>query len=209
MADFGEAIFFEGKNYEGTAHPYPISGEDQATCSGDSLALNDKYLSVQVGQGVKVLAWQHCDGSGKYREWTEDIPDLSDIGGLSRFKVVGNSDSTIAFRLVDRSGAEIPLSLKLQAYAIGESTDRSDDNNDEYHIIGHVPTDQAGGEPFVTQVSLRKEVWPGEYLSLGSVYFNWNDSDKKVDLTYTDNKPAGFEFEQTGVGTFDFIWGGL
>lgn len=208
MANSGEVIFFEGKNYQGIAHTYSLYGEDEMDCNAGASALNDKYLSVQVGREVKVLAWEHCDSSGIYLEWTEDNPDLSEIGGLSRFTVVSASDSIVAFRLVDQSGAEIRLSLKLQAYAIGESTDRSDDNNDEYRIIGHVPTDRPGPEPFVTQVSLRNED-NGEYPSTGSVYFNWNDSNQKVDLTYTDNKPAGFEFEQTSAGTFDFIWCGL
>ncbi|MBN3883973.1 MAG: beta/gamma crystallin domain-containing protein [Nostoc sp.] len=202
-----EAIFFEGKNYQGNAHSYLKDQGDQTTCNGGSGSLNDKFLSVKVGELIKVLAWQHCNATGIYEEWNTDNPDLSSIGGLSTFKVVDTSNSVVAFRLVDQSGANKSLSLKCQTDQVGESTDRTDDGNNEYHIIGSLPTNQPNFPPLTTGIYLRLEEPDYSYLSTGTVYIKWNNDQNQAELTYQEEtKPPGFKFEQTAPGTFDFIW---
>ncbi|MDZ8240056.1 MAG: beta/gamma crystallin domain-containing protein [Nostoc sp. ChiQUE01a] len=204
-----EATFFEEKNYQGNAHPYLKDQGDQSTCTDSSGSLNDKFLSVKVGELVKVLAWQHCNASGIYEEWDKDNPDLSSIGGLSRFRVVDTSNSVVAFRLVDQSGGGKSLSLKCQTDQVGESTYRTADGNDEYRIIGSLPTNQPNFPPLTTGVYLRLEEPDYSFLSTGTVYIKWNNDQNKAELTYQEEtKPPGFEFKQTGSGTFDFIWVG-
>ncbi|RCJ27527.1 hypothetical protein A6770_25635 [Nostoc minutum NIES-26] len=201
------AIFFEQKNYQGVSHSYEIDQEYAAPCDDGNSELNDKFLSVKIGELVKVLAWQHCDGTGVYREWETDNPDLSDIKGLSKFQVVNTTNSVVAFRLIDRSGAGKALSLKCQTDQVGESTDRTNDGNDEYRIIGTLPTDKPNFPPLTTGVYLRLEEPNYDYLSTGTVYIKWNNNTHEAELTYqNETQPPGFKFEQTAPGKFDFIW---
>ncbi|MDF2388308.1 hypothetical protein JMG10_43195 [Nostoc ellipsosporum NOK] len=206
-----EAIFYTDKDYQGDKYIYLKGSGDQATCQGEEGELNDKFLSVEIGSLSKVLAWQHCDASGNYQEWTASKPDISGIEGLSRFKVIDTTDAVIAFRLVDDTNSPTALTLYLQTFGIpsdGAITDSTNDGNDDYRIIGILPTN-AGGESNVTSVNLRNAA--GEFLPAGSgsVYFKWNAAQNKAEYTtYPDTAPKGFEIKQTSPNTFEFHWVG-
>jgi hypothetical protein len=58
------AVFYNKTNFSGTANAYKV---------GDDISLpdelNDKFQSVEVGVNAKVIAWQHYNETGIYKEW--------------------------------------------------------------------------------------------------------------------------------------------
>ncbi len=67
--------FYEKTNYAGTSHTYNLGGEKLFY---HSEYLNDKLKSVEVGELIKVLAWQHSDqGSGNFETLGQGQPHIS------------------------------------------------------------------------------------------------------------------------------------
>lgn len=203
-----EAIFYTENNYEGAATTYKIGDSYQTDCSDYNQGINDKYLSFEVGSLAKIVAWQDCDNTGIKDEWEETKPDITSIKGFSSFQVTNITDTVLAFRLVDDTNSTIPLTLYVQTFGIPSNKpieDSTDDENDHYRILGVLATN-AGGEPNVTAVNLRKK--GGEFVSTGSVYFKWNAAENQAELITDGNAPKGFHIKQTSANTFDFHWVG-
>lgn len=188
------AVFFQKTNYEGTGDPYPL-GQDVSVPG----SLNDKYLSVAVGASTKVIAWQHYNETGHYREWAESQSDISDIGGLSRFRVVDNDTRAISFIFKDATGgSDKQYSLKVDARDVGAVTLYSNDG-DEYGLVGILP---AGGPPVTTAIYVRDEK-SGVYIAVGSVFFQWNSSNNEVDVVENENWPKQLDTKRTGKSAFE------
>ncbi|MFE3261710.1 beta/gamma crystallin domain-containing protein [Nocardia sp. NPDC059091] len=189
-----EATFYRNVDYAGEPHAYKLG--TQESLPGD---LNDRFRSVRVGELVKVLAWQHYGQSGRYREWEVDTPDITDIGGLSTFRVVEKTTLAIAVRLQDDTGAAPGrYSLKVVSYEVGEITTHSGDP--EYALIGFMP---AGGPPVTTAIYVRDE-HTGEYVAIGSVYFVWNPQTSAVDVSDDTHFPENMTYERAGNNRFTF-----
>ncbi|KAK3936702.1 Beta/Gamma crystallin-domain-containing protein [Diplogelasinospora grovesii] len=188
--------FYAAKDFAGEKFEYKI--DDDVALPG---SLNDRFLSVNVGINAKVIAWQHYNESGRYREWEGENPDISDIGGLSRFKVVTGDTRAIAFKFRDATGGSPKkYSLKLVAHDVGVTTLYSNDpeDSDAYRLVGVMPED---GPPVTTALYCRDEE-VGAYVWTGSVFFQWDKEANKVDIVENDNWPEGLEEEQTGPSTF-------
>ncbi|KAK3952313.1 membrane binding-domain-containing protein [Pseudoneurospora amorphoporcata] len=187
-------VFYQKKDFEGTGDTYAV-GQDVSVPG----SLNDKYLSVAVGASAKVIAWQHYNESGIYREWAESQADISDIGGLSRFTVVDNDTRAISFLFKDATGgADKQYSLKVDARDVGTVTLYSN-SGDQYGLVGILP---AGGPPVTTAIYVRDEK-SGVYVAIGSVFFQWNEETKEVDVVENDNWPEQLTQKRTGGSSFE------
>jgi hypothetical protein len=190
-----EVTFYTRPNYTGDAHTYAV-GTDENLHPGE---LNDRFKSVKVGRKAKVLAWQHSNQSGKYREWDLDQPDISDIGGLTRFKVVESTTLPIAVRLQDLTGAPAGrYSLKAASYDVGDTIVRSGDA--EYGLVGVMPED---GPPVTTAIYVRDE-HSGVYVAVGAIYFVWNSDTKSIDVADASNVPENLDYSRDGRNQFTF-----
>ena len=103
-----EVAFYRQKNFGGTPEYYDVYN-DITFWEGDQY--NDKYLSLKVIGNVNVHCYQHSHGTGIYKVYKRgDHPDLSEMGGLSKFWIApagsdGGGDEphdwSIALRVVD------------------------------------------------------------------------------------------------------------
>lgn len=59
-----QANFYTGKDFGGDKFEYLVGSD--VSVPGE---LNDKFQSVNVGFNAKVIAWQHYNSTGIYREW--------------------------------------------------------------------------------------------------------------------------------------------
>ncbi|KAH6653083.1 abundant perithecial protein [Truncatella angustata] len=190
----GQVAFFTKADYSGDKHSYNI-GDDKNLYPG---SLNDSFNSAVVAYDTKVLAWQHANSSGVYKELEGENPSLSALGGLSRFKVIGNDVRVIAFKFTDETGGSArQYSLKLNAADVGEKILYSNED-DEFKLVGTIGET---GPPVTTAIYLRNE-HTGQYLSVGSVFFQWNAKTKQVDIVSNENFPKQLKEERTGPSKF-------
>ncbi|MBW8801423.1 MAG: hypothetical protein JF597_50155 [Streptomyces sp.] len=190
-----EVTFYTRTNYTGDAHTYVVGADENLYPGG----LNDKFKSVRVGRKAKVLAWQHANQTGKYQEWDIDQPDISDIGGLTRFKVVESTTLPIVVRLQDLTGAPARrYSLKIASYDVGDTIAYSGDP--EYGLVGVMPED---GPPVTTAIYVRDE-HSGVYVAVGAIYFVWNSSTKSIDVADASNVPENLDYSRDGRNQFTF-----
>ncbi|KAL2131686.1 hypothetical protein VTI74DRAFT_4729 [Chaetomium olivicolor] len=193
------AVFYASPDLTGTATPYAIGADISLPTS-----LNDKFQSVNVGASAKVIAWQHYDESGIYQEWAAgEHPDISSIGGLSRFKVVEGNTRAVAFAFKDATGGKKrQYSLKVEARDVGTVTlysgEEGEGEGTEYRLVGIMPE---GGPPVTTALYVRDES-SGAYVALGSVYFQWSEKEDRVEIVENENWPAQLKQERTGASTF-------
>jgi len=187
-----KAAFYKSKNFGGTATTFDV-GYDGNVPSGD----NDQYQSLNVGVEAKVLAYQHYGGGGKYREWTGAQPDISDIGGLSKLKVIPNNTQVLSFLFKDTTGGgDGQYSLRVQPRDVGEILIYSNDS-DEYKLAGLIPINTT----VTTAINVRNE-HNGVYIANGAIYFRWDDSAKKVDVVEDSAFPHQLTYESTGKSSF-------
>ena len=190
-----EVTFYTQVNYSGDAHVYRV-GADENLYPGE---LNDRFKSVKVGRKAKVLAWQHGNQTGKYREWDLDQADFSDIGGLTRFKVVDSTTLPIAVRIQDLTGAPArAYSMKVNSYDVGDTIVYS--GAPEYGLVGVMPED---GPPVTTAIYVRNEN-SGEYVATGAIHFTWNSGTKSIDVADASNFPENMEHARDGRNQFTF-----
>ncbi|KAK4120732.1 hypothetical protein N657DRAFT_658366 [Parathielavia appendiculata] len=193
------AIFYTKTDFSGTPNAYKVG--DEITLPGE---LNDKFQSVEVGVNAKVIAWQHYDGSGIYKEWEGQQPDITSIQGLTRFKVVPANTRAIAFAFQDATGGKpLQYTLKVDAADVGAVKLFSKDaaaaaEGNEYRLVGLMPE---GGLPVTTAVYVRNEA-DGGYVAVGSVYFQWDEKDGQMHIVQDDNWPKQLKQEQTGPSAF-------
>lgn len=195
-ADIGtdQALFYVSLNFGGSPHTYKI-GDDVNLYPGD---LNDRFKSARVGPEAKVLAWKHDSGVGDHAVLTGDNPDISYIGGLTRFKVLSEDTRVIAFQFKDSTGgAARRYSLKVNAADIGEILIHSNDG-DEFKLVGTMPE---GGPPVTTAIYVRDEQ-TGVYIATGSVFFQWNPGTKQVDIVSQENFPSQLKHERNDASRF-------
>ncbi len=190
-----EACFFLGVAFLGDQTCYPI-GADIAL-EAEEGNLNDKFKSVKVGVAAKVLAWQHTNETGEYEEWVGDHPDISSIGGLSRFKVVYASTLAIALRFEDNTDApDGTHCMTAESYDVGKAKSCSGDP--EFKLVGIIPEN---GPPVTTAIYVRNEV-TGVYVATGSIFFHWNGDENQIDIVEDANFPSNCSHERHSANEF-------
>ena len=173
---------------------------------------NDFYHSVKVGSLSKVFAWQHSDNhGGAFQVWEGDDPDFTDLGGLSNFKVVPNSQVGIAVRLIDTTSSGKKYCMKAKVWAKGGAADvNSCSDNPTYQLVGTLdPT--LGGESVVASIRVRNmqhgDASFGQYINNGSVYFK-SSGDGDIFVSHDhgefDNFPANMDVKEVSPNRFDF-----
>lgn len=186
--------FYTSSNFGGSPHTYSV-GDDVNLYPGN---LNDKFKSAIVGSAAKVLAWKHDSGVGTYTELTGRNPDISSIGGLSRFKVLPSDTRVIAFQFKDATGgAPKRYSLKVNAADVGERLLYSNED-DEFKLVGTMPV---RGPSVTTAIYVRDEQ-TGVYLATGSIFFQWNEQAQQVDIVSQENFPAQLKYERQDANRF-------
>ncbi|MER6945800.1 beta/gamma crystallin domain-containing protein [Nonomuraea sp. NPDC000554] len=190
-----QVCFYEDANYSGKEHYY--NENDDVTFTYPEY-LNDRFKSVKVGALVKVLAWQHSDGGGKHEVWEKDCPDISAIGGLSKFKIIANSTQAVAVRFENNVGTG-RYCLYVKAAGVSDGMVKSCADDREFKLIGIMP---AGGPAVTTAVYVRDEK-TGEYLDpVGSLHLRWNDETKQVDVADSTNFPSYLKWERATGNRF-------
>jgi hypothetical protein len=195
-ADVGlrQSQFYVSLNFGGSPLTYDV-GDDVNLHPGN---LNDKFKSVSIGSAAKVLAWKHDSGVGNYTVLTGKNPDISAIGGLSRFKVLLHDTRIIAFKFKDATGgAAKRYSLKIDAADVGQRLLHSNEDN-EFKLVGTLPVK---GPSVSTALYLRDEQ-TGAYLATGSVLFQWNAGTQQVDIVSQENFPAQLRHERQDASRF-------
>lgn len=85
----------------------------------------------------------------------------------------------------------------MDAHDVGSVILYSNDG-DEYRLVGMMPQD---GPPVTTAMYIRDEK-SGSYLSVGSVFFQWDPSTEGVKIVENDNWPKQLKEEQKGPSSF-------
>jgi|GEM_PF-2325714 len=189
-----QAQFYVSKDFGGSPQTYKV-GDDINLYPGD---FNDKFKSAIIGSAVKVLAWQHDSGVGDHEVLTGSNPDISFVGGLSRFKILPLATRIIAFKFKDATGgAARRYSLKVNAADVGERLLYSNED-DEFKLVGTMP--EKG--PSVTTAIYVRDEQTGSYLATGSVFFQWNAGTQQVDIVSQQNFPAQLKHERADASSF-------
>ena len=209
MAGDTGATMYEKTDYQG-AHKFFPEKEGKYTLTGNE---NDFYHSVKVGRLSKVFAWQHggTSNAGGYQEWTHDDSDFTDLGGLSNFKVVPNTQDGIAVRFIDTTGSAKKYCMSSKVWSAGGAADvNSCSDNPTYQLVGTLDS-TLGGESIVASVRVRNmqqgDSAFGQYINNGSVYFKSNGNGDifiSHDNGEFDNFPANMEVEEVSPNRFDF-----
>ncbi|KAJ4289953.1 hypothetical protein N0V88_006751 [Collariella sp. IMI 366227] len=108
----------------------------------------------------------------------------------------------VAFAFKDATGGKKKqYSLKVEAREVGTVTiypGKRQRAREEYRLVGIMPE---GGPPVTTAVYVRDEA-SGAYVALGSVYFQWNEKEDRVDIVENENWPVQLKQERTGASQF-------
>ncbi|MFI6574821.1 beta/gamma crystallin domain-containing protein [Nocardiopsis sp. NPDC050513] len=188
-----EVIFYTEPNYGGASYNYKL-GDDVDL---GNTSLNDKFTSLRVGPKVKVVAWQHYNQTGTFREWDVDQPDITEIGGLTRFRVLDGGTLPVAVRLEDKTGGKPrQFSMKVESRDVGTALVYSGDR--EFGLVGLMPED---GPPVTTAIHVRNEQ-SGVYVATGSVYFAWDKKTKSVKIADETNFPTNMAHKREGRNAF-------
>jgi hypothetical protein len=180
--DINQVFFYEKPDYDGTSHTYK-EGDDKTFTYPEHL--NDLYRSVKVGAAVKVLAWQHSDGSGIHKVWETSQPNISSIGGLSKFKVLPKATRILVYRFENRTGNGQRYCAYIDAAGVSTEKIESCSGDSAYKLVGMMPE---GGPPVTTAIYVR-DMQTNQYLPVASLHFQWNSSTHEVDIVESDNFP--------------------
>ncbi|EDP59526.1 beta/gamma crystallin domain-containing protein [Vibrio sp. AND4] len=211
-ADFPRgAEFYKNKYYEGYSKFY----DEHDGVYSLPWELNDYFHSVKVGKYSKVFAWRHFteDQYGDIQqEWSEDNPDISSLGGLSRFKITPKEVEGVLIRLVDGIETNKKYCMSAKVYGEGEGADvYSCTNNVGYQLVGTLnPTH--GGESIIASIATRNmeksDPNYGQYINNGSVYFKVK-GDGNIEVSHDhgefENFPKNLNIIEVRENTFDVI----
>ena len=137
--------------------------------------LGTSYLSGKLGDGTKLLVWNHRDYSDK-KEFPSDQPNFPNDEHVQCYQVLKGTTSVVSVRFKDATGGEKgQYSLLLKLAQIGDVTLLSNES-DKYAIAGTVPRDGT----LVTTALYVRDLKTGEYVAIGSIYFKWDNDKQKV-----------------------------
>jgi hypothetical protein len=137
--------------------------------------LGTSYRSYKLGDGTKLLVWNHQDYSDK-KELTSDQSNLPEEKSVQCYQVLKGTTSVVGVRFKDATGGEKgQYSLLLKLAQIGDVTVWSD-MSDKYSIAGTVPRDGT----LVTTALYVRDKKSGAYVAIGSIYFKWDNDKQKV-----------------------------
>lgn len=167
----GDAIFFTSTGLvPGPGDAY-FQGDNIDFCSGSD-PLNDEYHSLIVANGTRVNCWQHCNGTGQFRTYTDGPhDDISDIGGLSKFQVLPMESSyAIGLKLTDGTGLGHPPGFYEMTFVAHDIGDAGVPSGAEDYV--YLPS--SSSEAVLTCAIYVRNLQSGVYVATGSVYLQWD-----------------------------------
>ncbi|QUJ68985.1 hypothetical protein KDD30_07965 [Photobacterium sp. GJ3] len=193
-----DVAFYREKNFGGSPEYYGL-GDDVTFHYGDNF--NDKYRSLKVINPVKINCYQHSDGSGIFKTYTQgDYADLAEIDGLSKFQILEiDTYFSISMRLIDQSGGEPrQFLMTFNAHNIGQAEFWS--GNNDYTALP--VTDNSD---LVTCAIYIRDMSSGEYISNGSMYFQYNPQHGMIEIvTNSETFPSNLKVQRIDNTKFDF-----
>lgn len=193
-----DAIFYEAQNFTGTSHEY----KEREVVYQLPSELNDKFLSVDIGELSQVHAWRHYHDSEPgqiYKTWTESQSDISDIEGLSKFVVAPKNTRLLAIKLTNKSESHNLTYVFVRTYTIDNPVNIPVDA--DYEIVGLIPDD---GRMYVTSIILFDAY--GVPMEQGEAYFKYDSpSDSLQVVTYSETFPSGWEFVKQEGYRFELV----
>ncbi|KAJ6150167.1 hypothetical protein N7471_001366 [Penicillium samsonianum] len=160
--------------------------------------LGTSYLSGKLGDGTKLLVWNHSDYSDS-KELHSDQPNLPADKHVQCYQVLAGTTSVVRVRFKDATGGEKgQYSLLLKLAQIGDVTVWSDES-DKYSIAGTIPRD---GTKVTTALYVRDKK-SGVYVVIGSIYFQWDNDKQKVVILDQEGWPKNqLKHEDDGDNNF-------
>ncbi|KAI9927525.1 hypothetical protein ASPWEDRAFT_71944 [Aspergillus wentii DTO 134E9] len=191
MADPNTVAFYSKANYVDLVKTSPLDEVEHQV-------LGTSYLSCHLGNGTKLLVWNHSNYY-EQTEWTTDQSDIPKSSSVQCYQVLKGTTSVIGFRFKDATGAEPKAySLLLKLAKIGDVTLLSDET-DKYAIAGTMPRD---GPPVTTALYVR-DLKTGVYVVIGSIYFEWDSQNEKVVIIDQEGWPSKqLKHEEDGDNNF-------
>ncbi|MGN7915777.1 beta/gamma crystallin domain-containing protein [Enterobacter sp. 22466] len=183
------AIFYSDVNFNGESHSY----EETKEVISLPESLNDKFLSVKVGELSQINAWRHYNDSEDgqiHQVWNADQADIGSIDGLSKFIITPKNSGIVAVRLINQSGIDDTFRAFVNTYSLKNPVDCY--AGDDYEICGIL---QNKGTEYVTQISIFD--FEGNVISNGSIYFVLEEDKVKV-ITYPETAPNHVSFSSDG-----------
>lgn len=162
-------IDFYGKpNYENPVKESKLSEVEHQK-------LGTSYLSCKLGDGTKLLVWDHSNYY-ENKEITQDQSNFPVDKKVQCYEVLKGTTSVVGVRFKDATGGEKKqYSLQLKLAQIGDVIIWSDES-DQHALAGTVPRD---GTKVTTALYVRDKK-SGEYPVIGSIYYQYDSSKEKV-----------------------------
>ncbi|RLL96993.1 hypothetical protein CFD26_103831 [Aspergillus turcosus] len=160
--------------------------------------LGTSYRSCKLGDGTKLLVWNHEDYADS-KELTSDQANLPEDPSVECCKVLKGTTSVVGVRFKDATGGEKgQYSLLLKLAQIGDVMSWSD-MSDKYAIAGTVPRDGT----LVTTALYVRDKKSGVYVATGSIYFQWDNVKNQVVILDQEGWPEKqLKHEDDGQNNF-------
>lgn len=183
--------FYAKANYESPVKTAKLNEVEHQT-------LGTSYLSGKLGDGTKLLVWNHKDYTDR-TELPSDQPNLPVNEHVQCYQVLEGTTSVVGVRFKDATGGEKgQYSLLLKLAQIGDVTVWSDES-DKYAIAGAVPRDGT----LVTTALYVRDKKTGEYVAVGSIYFKWDNDKQHVVILDQEGWPKNqLKHEDDGDNSF-------
>ncbi|KAE8164528.1 membrane binding-domain-containing protein [Aspergillus tamarii] len=160
--------FYSKSDYDTLAKTTQLNGVEHQK-------LGTSYLSCKLGDGTKLLVWNHEDYTDR-KELTSDQSNFPKDKSVQCYQVLKGTSAVIGFRFKDATGGEKgQYSLLLKLANIGDVKVWSDES-DKYALAGSVPRDGT----LVTTALYVQDKNSGQFPVIGSIYFKWDKDKNKV-----------------------------
>ncbi|OBU42639.1 hypothetical protein AYY27_07175 [Photobacterium damselae] len=203
------ANFYKSTNYIGTAYYYP---ESNNIINLEYSDLNDKFRSVDVGLASKVLAWRHStdDQYGQYfKIYEEDAPNLWEMDGLTKLKIIPKQSEEVLIRLIDKSGSNKKFCLYANVFSPDAQASNVVACTDDlgYQVVGYIVN---SGDKIVSSLQVRNaqigDPDYGTFINSGNVFYVNQNRDINIATDHDSlvNFPQNMDYEVIGNNRIDF-----
>eukprot|EP01133_Synstelium_polycarpum_P016943 gene16943-20155_t len=201
--DINKVIFYKSKDFQGDSFTFTV---------GDSVDFpeghpdNDKFMSCQVGRETLVNCYQNNDLADTSADLFCQIsagahPNISTIGGLSKFQVISNShiygvDVKVVSK-IPNDKANYDLTLEAPRTSV-----KTNSSNTKYAQCPIADTYESDMTP--CKVIVRNSDFPWSVVDMGVIYFSYNKVTGLVKHTLSDGFPSKITVTQEGKTNFCF-----
>lgn len=204
------ANFYKSTNYIGTPYYYP---ESNNIINLEYSDLNDKFRSVDLGLASKVLAWRDSTddqaGGQYFKVYEEDAPNLYEMGGLTKLKVIPKQSEEVLIRLIDQSGSNKKFCLYANVFSPDAQASNviACSNDPGYQVVGYIVN---SGDKIVSSLQVRNaqigDPDYGSFINSGNIFYINQDGNINIatDHDALVNFPQNMDYEVIGNNRIDF-----